>query len=393
MLEVQKYLLSHNLEQLAADHGVYARFSTKNPHKFTLNYDQLEAKEADPISQECRGLVLRTDKVFNDPTMAHPELQTVIGDTTILAFPMRRFFNYGQASAAPVNFDHPDTRFCEKLDGTLCILYWDRDLMEWSVATRSVPDADLPMDGFGNQTFSDLFWKAFKASGGDISALDYARGHHTFCFELCTPDNQIVVRYSDYKVWLLAVREIATGHEMLPDDWAKQIGVSPAPTYKFGSLNEMLDFVSTRNPSDHEGVVVCDSHFNRVKVKNAGYLALNKIKDSVAKSPRAALEIILLGTDDDVMPLVGKNIQDFIIATKEKLQVFLKTMDEEYARSYHTDRKTFALAIQAGSGNMGPHMARWQGRCSSTHGWILSMKKDGCWTDSFLDTLLRMIEG
>lgn len=393
MLNVQTYLLTHTLTELAEEHGVYARFSVKNPHKFTLNYDQLEAKDADPISQECRGLILRTNKVFNDPSLAHPELQTVIGDTRVLALPMRRFFNYGQGSAATVDFDHPDTRFCEKLDGTLCILYWDRDLMEWCVGTRSVPDADLPMDGFGNQTFSDLFWKAFNASGGDISALDYARGLHTFCFELCTPDNQIVVRYSDYKVYLLAAREIATGDEMLPETWAEQIHVSPAPTYRFGNTAEMLDFVSSRNPSAHEGIVVCDPNFNRVKVKNAGYLALNKIKDSVAKSPRAVLEIILLGTEDDVLPLVGQNIQDFIAVTKANLQKFLKDMDEEYARLYSPDRKTFALAVQAGSGNMGPHMARWGGRCSSTHGWILSMKKDGAWSDGFLDSLFGMIKG
>jgi hypothetical protein len=98
-----------------------------------------------------------------------------------MALPMGRFFNYGQGAAAAVDLDSTETRFCEKLDGTLCIMYWDRHLGVWSVATRSVPDADLPMDGFGNQTFADLFWKAFKASGGMISQLDYAKGWHTRC--------------------------------------------------------------------------------------------------------------------------------------------------------------------------------------------------------------------
>lgn len=385
MLNVQTYLLTHTLNDLARDHGVYARFSVKNPLKFTLNYDQLEAKDADPISQECRGLILATDKPM--------DMDTVIGDTRVMALPMKRFFNYGQGSAAPVNLDASDTRFCEKLDGTLCIMYFDRNLGQWCVGTRSVPDADLPMDGFGTQTFSDLFWKAFKASGGTLSGLDYAKGWQTFCFELCTPDNQIVVKYNDYKVFLLAVRQISDGAESLPEGWLEQLGgIEAAPTYKFGSPSEMLDFVSSRNPLAHEGIVVCDKDFNRVKVKNAGYLAYNKIKDSVAKSPRAVLEIVLLGKEDDVMPLVPEHVQNVILSTKDALAAFLRTTDEEYTRCHHTDRKTFALAIQAGSGNMGPHMARWSGRASGTKDWIMGQRKDGSWSDGFLDSLMRMMK-
>jgi hypothetical protein len=386
MLNVQTYLLTNTLDELAKNHGVYARFSTQNPSKFSLNYDQLEAKDADPIAQECRGLVLRSE---NDVASNH----VIVGPTHVLALPMRRFFNYGQGAAAPVDLDSPDTRFLEKLDGTLCILYWDRDLRKWCVATRSVPDADLMMDGFGGQTFTDLFWKAFAASGGMISQLDYAKGWHTFCFELCTPDNQIVVKYNDFKVYLLAARENDTGHNMDPEPWAKQISVEAAPTYKFGSTAEMLDFVSSRNPLAHEGIVVCDKDFNRVKVKNAGYLAYNKIKDSVAKSPRAVLEVILLGKEDDVFPLITERQQAIMIDVKEKLRVMLAGLDEEYARIYDADRKTFALAVQAGSGLLGPHMARWSGKCTSARDWVMNNRRNGTWPDGFLDSLLGMCHG
>ena len=383
-LNVQTYLLTHSLDDLAREHGVYARFSTQNPCKFSLNYDQLEAKDADVIAQECRGLVLSTD-------VALGAMNVVVGPTTIRGLPMHRFFNYGQGSAAPVDLDSGDTRFFEKLDGTLCIMYWDRILGVWSIATRSVPDADLPMDGFGNQTFSQLFWKAFNASGGMISQLDYAKGWHTFCFELCTPDNQIVVKYDDYKVYLLAARENETQKNMAIEPWGAQMNIQCAPSYKFGSTSEMLDFVSSRNPLAHEGIVVCDKDFNRVKVKNAGYLAYNKIKDSVAKSPRACLEIVLLGKEDDVLPLIPAHIQTVMLGQKDALAAFFRVTDDEYTACYHPDRKTFALAIQAGSGNMGPQMARWQGRCTSTKEWVMSQRKDGAWSDSFLDTLLRMI--
>ena len=60
MLLVQNYLLSHSLDELYADHGVKARVATMRGYKASFNYDQLEATDADPLSQECRGLVLRT---------------------------------------------------------------------------------------------------------------------------------------------------------------------------------------------------------------------------------------------------------------------------------------------------------------------------------------------
>jgi len=383
MLNVQTFLLTHTLNDLIRDHGVYHRFSTQNPLKFSLNYDQLEAKDADPISQECRGLVLWTETPVAGA-------DSIVGPTEVLAAPMGRFFNFGQGAAAPVNLDSPDTCFYEKLDGTLCILYRDPNLGKWCVATRSVPDADLPMDGFGMQTFTDLFWKAFAASGAKPEKFNFGAVDYTYCFELCTPDNQIVVRYPDYKVYLLAVKDNISCTELVPKSFAEHLGVECAPTYRFGSTAEMLDFVSSRNPLAHEGVVVCDKDYNRVKVKNAGYLAYNKIKDSVAKSPRAVLEVILLGKEDDVMPLVPPHIGEIILSTKENLRVLLLTLDEEYARLHNADRKTFALAVQAGSGHLGPHMARWGGKCQNAHGWVHLAKKDGSWPDSFLDTLLRM---
>jgi len=388
-MQIQEYLLTHTLDELATNHGVYARVSTRNPLKFSLSYDQIEATDSDPISQECRGLILAT----NTPVTK----SQVVGATRILARPMQRFFNYGQGAAAPIDLCAADTKLLDKVDGTLCLVYFDPWLGEWCAATRSVPDADLPMDGFGAQTFSDLFWNtAAKVTG--TSKEEMCKEFCvllTYSFELCTLDNQIVVKYLIPKVFLLAVRENRTGEDFEPEEIASQlkiVGVNfPLPeSYRLGSVEEMLNFVSGRDPSSFEGIVAVDKNFNRVKLKSAGYLALNKIKDSVGKSPRSVLEVILLGKEDDVFPLVSETAKNAILKVKEGLRVLLHTLDEEYARSYSEDRKTFALTIQGGSGHIGPHMSRWSGKCSSAHDWILLSKKEGSWPSSFLDNLLSM---
>lgn len=137
---------------------------------------------------------------------------------------MKRFFNYGQEMAAPVKVSSK-IKFYEKLDGTLCILYWDSELQKACVGTRSMPDADIPINGFVNQTFSNLFWKTYNntcARSGKITSfwnLPELR-RYTYCFEFCIPENQVVVRYNDYTVYLIFVRDNVDGKEYDPTQFA-----------------------------------------------------------------------------------------------------------------------------------------------------------------------------
>lgn len=387
MLEVQKYLQNHSLNELSREHGVYARWSTQNPNKFTLNYDQLEAIESDSISQECRGLVL--ERVGGQCC-----LDDIVGDTDILAYPFRRFFNYGQVSAANIDLNDKGLKFFEKLDGTLIILYHDSKLNSWCCATRSVPDADLPIDGFENTSFTKLFKKAYK----EVTKEDFDksfRGNpiYTYMFELCTPENQVVIYYQNYELYLLGVRNRETLKEASPENYFEYLGIPCAPSYKLGTIEEVINFVSNTDPLKHEGIVLCDSKFNRIKVKSPGYLALNKLKDSVIKSPRAIVEIVLLEKEDDVMPLVPEHIQNRIIEHKEKIRAYLKMLDEEYLILHNEDRKTFALAVQEKKSNMAYHMSRWMNRSKSAHDWIKQQKqKDGSFSNTTLDNVMSWIK-
>ena len=92
MALVREFLLVKSLEDLEREHGVKARV---HDHKFSLNYDQIESREDDPLAQECRGLILRPTELQGSIDVARP-----LGDTIVLARPFDRFFNYGQAAAA-----------------------------------------------------------------------------------------------------------------------------------------------------------------------------------------------------------------------------------------------------------------------------------------------------
>lgn len=412
MLLVQKYLENHSFGDLAREHGVYASFS-KSGHKFSLNYDQIEAKESDPLAQECRGLVLALEdgrpvfgQVGPDGRINRDSIEP--GATTVLAYPMNRFFNHGQGAAANINWSDPNLAILEKLDGTLCIVYYDRFTKKWCVATRSVPEADLLMDN-GLFTFRTLFEKALQEtvqkSGSYYDSFEYwARGNldpnSTYCFELTTPYNRIVVNYPNNGVTLLAIRNLITMQEVNPSKISliHLLGVPIVEAHTYTNLNELLDWVSSLNPMEHEGVVVRDSNYNRIKVKNAAYVAYNKVRDALGTSARNCVELILAEKDDDVIPMLPEEIVNNLLKIKAGLQVALKLYDDSYlavkAEADATnpgDKKTFALLVQQNQKLwQAPFFQIFSGKAQNMKDFIAKNRKDGTWGDSFLDKILEL---
>lgn len=406
-LLVQEYLETHSFGELAREHGVYASFS-KSGHKFSLNYDQIEAKESNPLAQECRGLVLSCENGVSllPQALTIPGQKTSYdlvcpGKTTILAYPMKRFFNYGQGAAADINWSDPGLAVLEKLDGTLCIVYWDKFTSKWCVATRSVPEADLLMDN-GIYTFRTLFEKAVLDTSGhtfDVFTSFLEKGY-TYCFELTTPYNRIVVEYKNNGVTLLAVRGTFTLEEIPLDHPAvsPQLNVPLVQAHTYTSVQELVDWVSTLNPIEHEGVVVRDAKFNRIKVKNAAYVAYNKLHDRLGSSERNCMEFVLLEKDDDVAPFLPPEIGANMAKLKAGLQVALQKHDEAYrtalAEASATapgDKKTFAILVTKDKTMWhAPFFAMFDGKASSMRDFILKNRKDGTWGDGFLDKILEL---
>jgi hypothetical protein len=407
MLLVQEYLMTHSFGDLAREHGVYASFS-KSGHKFSVNYDQIEARESDPLSQECRGLILSL--MDGQPIMgltgANGKINRdhiVMGPTKVLAYPMARFFNYGQGSAANINWHDPKLAVLEKLDGTLCIVYWDPWKSQWCVASRSVPEADLLMDN-GIFTFRTLFEKALEETTRGLpfeQFTSYLDKNITYCFELTTPYNRIVVNYQECRITLIAARNILSGKEIDPSKI--KIDVIPiVQSHTHTTVSELLDWVSSLNPMDHEGVVVRDSNFNRIKVKNAAYVAFNKCRDTLSASERNCVELILAEKDDDVIPFLPEEIVKNIQKIKVGIHQGFKDHDFAYRgivsdlKSHNlSDKKSFALMVsdlvKAHPGIWSaPFFQMYDGKVSNMKDFVMKNRKDGTWPSGFLDKILAL---
>lgn len=402
MLLVQEYLLDHSLGDLAKDHGVYASFS-KSGHKASFNYDMIEAKESDPLACQCRGLILsaKDGRSFLDQSIRVNSKDSydnvIMGETLVLARSFDRFFNYGQGFAANIDFNSPGLKIYEKLDGSLIIFYYDRFAEQWNAATRAVPEADLLMDN-KIYTFRGLFEKALKNTSG-LNFDDFCKilnKNYTYMFELTTPLNEMVVKYSDYSVTLLGARNLFDGLEIQPE--AISVGIPVVKSYPISSKDDLIKWVSDLDLT-HEGVVVRDNSFNRVKIKSPAYCAAHRLRDSLGASPRNIMEIILLEQDDDAIPFLPEEIIKNLKVIKKGLQLAIKDHElvfKDLLALELKNKKDFAItvmALAAARDNKlwtAPFYKMYEGKVLNMKDFIAQNRKDGNWGSSFIDKLLEL---
>lgn len=412
---VIEYLRTHSAAELFAEHGVRVSPSKTRTYKASLNYDQIQARNDDPLACECRGLVVATRDGSPVP------MDGPCGDLVVLARPMDRFFNHGQGAAHVVTDEElRDAVVYEKLDGTLCIVYWDPHAWHcisepgqpiatnegaWCVATRSVPDADEPVDGFRDATFRSLFECAVLTTYKDtwVGFCAKLNPAMTYCFELCSPRaGSGVVQYADNSPHLLAVRHNVTGAEVCATTVAGMLGLVAAESHEISALDALLAFVEARPATQAEGVVVRlrgkGGSYPRVKFKSEGYRAAHGLSSEAGSSPRNLLRIILAGQWDDVAPTTRPHLRERGDGLTAALRTWAAAVDVAYAAlnadGKVEDRKTFAQAVQALGSRypMGAMMAMWQGRVADTAEWLQTQRHTvHGWTDAFLDRLAEMI--
>ncbi len=387
MHPVVAILNEHGVEGLK-EHGIKVRWSTLHPEKFSANYDQLAARDSDPISQECRGLVLA--QVSGGTERGGP------GRYEVVAQPFRRFFNHGQGSAAEL--DWGTVRFEEKLDGTLCIVYWYWG--QWCVATRNIPDADVMNEG--GMSFGDLFWQTIRQSDHTeelalLTAHDAdgqaSNGDFTFCFELTTPKNRVHIPYTESKLTLLASFHTESGQEVLSGAWGK---VRRPIRYDLTSLADALQWVHAQPGNVLEGVIAIDAQGRRQKMKNSRYLALIRVL-TASGSDEGIVELLLNGAEDDVLPFVTEERRDRIFALREAVRTWAADLDN-FVRLCHNvplpDRKTVAIATQNSDlkGWIGTVLDVWSGKAPNTLGWVRSKRSDkGGISKSLVEKVTRAV--
>lgn len=299
MTKVQEFLRGGGtLAQLAERYAVKHKRHGEHPNLVLLKYDQISSPFADPLVRECRGIIL--DEADN---------------WRVVARAFDKFFNHGEGHAAPI--DWKTARVQEKVDGSLCMLYWYDG--KWHVATTGTPDGSGNVHG-GDMTFAELFWRTFKDMRLKLPHEhdeSWQRHRVSFVFELTSPLNRVVVRHSEARLTLLAARQVEGAHSFDPEYQHPELQVRHLadmyPVVREHPLQSFEDVLATfqhLDPLASEGYVVVDDAFRRVKVKHPGYVALHQMKGD-GMTDKRALEVVRAGETAEVLAAFPEYAEDF----------------------------------------------------------------------------------
>jgi RNA ligase len=289
-LQIQAYLREasgkNTLEALERDYGIRANRHKTRP-LVSLHYDQLTSDLNKELVRECRGIILDESNNW-----------------ACVCLPYKKFFNAGELAAQRdvKAMDWGSTATCyEKVDGSLMILYAvatdDADSSadssggvgyEWQVASSGRPEAggklrrDRVVGGSdeedGCETLADLFWDVFRKKGYNLPP---AATHHHYCFmwELMSRRSVIHIVPSEDLLLLHGARDMRTHAELRPEPLCSELGWECVRTCgKPTSVEEVSEWAKGLDVALHEGYVVCDDAFNRVKIKSPAYVALSLLQ-------------------------------------------------------------------------------------------------------------------
>ncbi len=188
-------------------------------------------------------------------------------DWKIISHPYDKFFNYGEKHAAEI--DWSTAVFSEKKDGCLMTIYYYDN--KWHVSTSSKPDAcGLVQDR--STTLAQTFWELWKKLNYQLPDADC---NSCFMFEMVSKKQPTHISYEEDGIFLHGVRNLENDQLMDPFQFANKYGWNSVERYYIDcDVNTANKFVNSRSAKKYEGVIICDTNFNMVKLKSKEYVTL-----------------------------------------------------------------------------------------------------------------------
>ena len=272
---------------------------------YIFNYD-ITCDFNNPLCRAARGVIIN------------------IADLSVVGVDFDKFFNSHESYADPI--DWSTARVQEKIDGSIVKLWYITD-DQWMFSSNAcIRAADAKLNS--GYTVLDLIKEtdefAYLENLIKNGELDE---HNTYIFELVGPKNRVVIKYDEARLYHIGTRNNETGKELGTGQFAGFI-MSPRE-YPLHSLedcikaaeklnqqkeDEALDLPRQSNDSfpnlgsgafprldengfpNHEGFVVVDGNYNRVKIKSPEYLIYHLMINNGQINKERAYDLL---TSDD----------------------------------------------------------------------------------------------
>lgn len=259
---------------------------------YLFKYSQLNSDFSKEICCEARGLILDS-----------------LDDWKVVRMAFKKFFNYGEQYADEI--DWTSASATEKIDGSIMTLWFARG--EWHLSTNGSINAADAQVNITNYTFKQVFDMAAENCGLDYSKLN---PQYNYTFELVSPYNRVVLPYNEPAIYHLSTRDMESLKEI-----EVNIGIQKPKQYKCNDLKDYQSLVSDMG-TDHEGIVIRDKFYNRVKLKTLFYFDLHKTANNGHVTLERALDLIRANDAEEFL-VYFPEYKKYFAAINEKYQNFL----------------------------------------------------------------------
>ena len=273
------------------------RIKTKRSEGFIMLSYGIEADFSIDIVRECRGIIL-------DETEGYKPV----------CVPFFKFGNYGESYAD--NIDWNTARVQEKIDGSLIKLWHYKGI--WRVSTNNTIDAESARTNNNEDTFLNVFQRAWAHTG---KRTDDLNPDYTYMFELVSPQTRVVVPYAETKLYHTGTRDINSLQELNAD-----IGIEKPKEYSIATIEACIEAAGNLDKY-HEGFIVVDSKWRRIKLKSPLYVAIHHILNNISSDKRI-IDLIVSGEDSEVVAYFPE-YADMFNSMRERIDRFIAHNERE----------------------------------------------------------------
>jgi len=300
MLEVQKFIREKGWQALKDELFIEVREYDNGLR--VLNYSMIESPKMHPVVMECRALKLDQD-------------------ANVVSRAFNRFFNFGEADTQ--DFDFSNCTVWEKVDGSICPIYFCPQTNQWEISTRGTgfAEANHVWGTKTNCTFRQAILEAMHLTEAEFqeTMVPFPRDV-TYVCEYTSPFNRIVTHYLEPQMVLLAV----VGHDGVEEPiknvqqylYQQGMNIRMPEVYQASSGEELVKLAESLD-NLQEGFVVFDHNTGkRVKCKSSHYVLVHQMRGNGVPSMNNLLE------------LVAKNEQDELLAYFPEYKVFVEPVEK-----------------------------------------------------------------
>ena len=277
------------------------------------------------------------------------ESRGIIIDYTVprvVCWPFRKFGNWQESYADEI--DWSTARVQEKIDGSIIKLYYYNGQWNWATnATINAADASCM---YTSRNFLELIQRAINYKKIDFDALNK---DYTYIFELVSPDSKVIIDYGVTKLFHTGTRNNITGEEYADVD----INIEKPHEYPLNSFDAAVKAATELNKLgqgvEHEGFVVVDGNWHRIKIKTQEYLNVHHAVNNHVLTKKRCVDYVLDG--GEALEIIKRDVPEYkhVIMYYEFRIAELKynlVQDVRYAKSlyeeYNHDRKAVAIAMK-----------------------------------------------